>query len=213
MAIFSGPDIDNNDLRIVFDKTNSKSYSGSGAAWTDIVRNTTYTDTVGAGAGNEAWMGSASSGITISLVVHKLSTFVGYAEQPISKWSGTTDASFTLYHFGTTSGAVVDNLFWYANVGGTWRDISGRLVGVNGTKYAITLQYNDASGGQMWVNGNKLGARIGSGARANSTAPLRIIGPDGSAASVVENCYIWNRELSDSEIQQNFEASRGRYSI
>jgi len=213
MAVFAGPKIVNDDLKSAFDITNNKSYSGSGGTWTDIVRNISYTDPVSAGVGNETWMGSESTGITISIVINKIATFVGYAEQPVSKWSGTTDSSFTLYHFGTTAGGVINNIFWYANVGGTWRDISGRLVAVNGNKYAITLQYNDTSGGQMWVNGAKLGGRVGSGARANSTSPLKIIGPTGSASSKVENFYMWNRELSDSEIQRNFEAIRGRYGI
>jgi hypothetical protein len=213
MACFSGPEIDNTNLRAVLDKSNNKSYSGSGATWTDLVRNTTYTDTISAGAGNETWMGSDSSGITISLVINKIDTFVGYAEHPVNKWINTTDASFVLYHFGTTAGGLLNAFVWYGNVGGTWRDIGSRLNAVNGTRYAITLQYNDASGGQMWVNGNKLGARVGSGTRANSTNPLKIIGPVGSASSVVENLYMWDRELTDNEIRQNFEVIRGRYGI
>lgn len=119
MAVTSGPKIVNDGLKSAFDITNNKSYSGSGGTWTDVVRNISYTDPVSAGVGNETWMGSASSGITISAVVNKLNTLVGYAEHPISKWSGTTDASFVLYHFGDTSGTYFPNRFvWYGNVGG-----------------------------------------------------------------------------------------------
>lgn len=98
-------------------------------------------------------------------------------------------------------------------LGGTWRDISGGFLAENGKKYLINLQYNDLSGGQLWINGSKFGVRTGSGVRANSTAPLRLFGPTGSSSVRTESCYIWNRELSDNEIQQNFEAIRGRYGI
>lgn len=212
MACFSGPEIVNSNLQLLFDKSNINSYSGSGTAWKDIVRNTSYSDTLNTGCGSETWMGSASSGITISAVINKIGTVVGYAEHPVNKWINTTDASFVLYHFGTTSGAT-DLFKWYGNRGGTWGSISDGFTGVNGSKYAITLQYNDTTGGQLWVNGSKIGGRFGAGTRADTATSMVIYGPVGSSYSSVETCYAWNRELTDNEIKQNFEALRGRYNI
>ena len=215
MACFSGPEIPNNGLKSLFDRSNPNSYAGTGTTWKDLIRNISYTNTVNS-AGSETWMGSESSGITISVTLYKIGTLVGYAEQPVSNWSGTSDASFVLYHFGTTSEVNVDRIRWYANRGGVWGVISGNFLGTNGNKYVIILQYNDTSGGQLWVNGSKIGTRTGSGIRANSASPLRIIGPDtsqGNGTSLVENCYIWNRELTDGEVIQHFEAIRGRYNL
>lgn len=214
MAVFSGPEIPNSNLRVLLDNSNSRSYSGSGSTWTDLIRNTSYTDPINTGVGNETWMGPASTGITINVIIHKIATPVGYAEHPINKWTDTTDASFVLYHFGDTSGAFFPNRFlWYANVGGAWVGISANYLAENGKKYFITLQYNDTTGGQLWVNGAKIGTRYGLGPRGNSTASLKVYGPVGSAASKVESCYIWDRELSDLEIRTNFEAIRSRYGI
>lgn len=216
MACFSGPEIPNNGLKSLFDRSNPNSYAGTGTTWKDLIRNISYTNTVNS-AGSETWMGSESSGITISVTLYKIGTFVGYAEQPVSKWSGTSDASFVLYHFGTTSGAsFIDRVRWYANRGGVWDAISEMSYIQNGSKHHITLQHNNTSGGQLWINGNKFGSRTGPGVRANSTNPLKIFGPDmsqGSGTTLVENCYIWNRELTDIEIRQHFEAIRGRYSL
>lgn len=211
MSLGHGASISTSGLRSVFDKSNIKSYSGSGNAWTDIIRRQTYTNTHTVGAGSESWMGSESSEITISLVLKKLGTFVGYAEHPVNKWSGTWNASFVLYHFGTTG--LTDMFMWYGNRGGTWAGLSSGFYGTNGSTYAMTLQYNNTLGGQLWINGVKSGNRTGSGARADTTAPLIIFGPVGSSTVSVENFYMWNRELSDIEIQQNFNALRGRYGI
>lgn len=214
MACFSGPEIVNSGLRLLLDSSNNKSYSGSGSSWNDLVRNTSYNDTLNTGAGSEAWMGSASTGITVSVVLTKINTFVGYAEQPISKWSGTTDASFVLYHFGTTAGAnMVDRIAWYGNRGGVWNTICDSFIATNNKTYAMTLQYSDLLGGQLWLNGVKVGSRRGGGARANSTSQLKIAGPVGTSSSTVKSCYIWDRELSDVEILQNFESVRSRYSL
>lgn len=213
MGVAYNTSIVKNGLRVLFDNSNIKSYSGSGGTWTDLVRKTSYTDPVSAGVGNETWMGSASTGITISVVVSKIATFVGYAEHPVNKWVNTTDASFVLYHFGDTAGGLIDRFAWYANRGGVWGNISDPFLAVNGNTYMITLQYNDLTGGQLWINGAKSGTRQGSGSRANSTEPLKLLGPTGSTSSKLLNCYMWNRELTDIEIQQNFNALRGRYGI
>lgn len=211
MSLGHGVQITRSNLKLLLDRDNIKSYTGSGTAWTDLIRKTTYSNPLSSGIGNEAWMGGATSGITISIVLKKIQTYVGYAEHPVNKWTGTSDASFVLYHFGTTG--TPNRLMWYANKGGTWGSISGGFTGVNGNTYAITLQYNDASGGQMWVNGVKVGGRTGSGTRGTSSASCIVYGPDGTSSSRIESCYMWDRELSDTEIKQNFEATRGRYGI
>lgn len=207
MSLGHGASIVKSNLKLLFDRDNTKSYVGTGSTWTDLIRKTSYTSNVG----NETWMGGTSTGLTISIVLKKIQTVVGYAEHPVNKWTGTGDASFVLYHFGTTGPSNM--LMWYGNRGGVWGSISGSFYGVNGNTYAITLQYNDTTGGQLWVNGAKVGGRVGSGTRATSGASCYVYGPEGTANSLVESCYMWDRELSDSEIKQNFEATRGRYGI
>jgi len=211
MSIHAGPNIADTGIRLLFDKSNTSSYSGSGTAWTDIIRKSTYTNTLSIGAGLDPWLGSESSGITINVALKKLGTFVGYAEHPISKWNNTLDASFVLYHFGTTGPA--NSIMWYGNRGGSWGNISDGFTGENGKTYLITLQYNDLTGGQLWVNGVKIGSRSTPGIRATSSAELKIFGPVGSSTAIVDSCYMWSRELSDAEVLQNFNSMRGRYGI
>lgn len=209
MSCISGASIVNEGLLINFDVGNIKSYSGT--TWLDLQRRQTYSDTMVIGAGSEDWMGSNSNEITINAVIDKKETFVGYAEHPIKKWTGTADASFVLYHFGTTGSPNL--LVWYANRNGAWGPISGGFYGVNGTKYLMTLQYSDTTGGQLWINGSKIGSRTASGPRANSIDNLKIFGPIGSSSIAIKNFQLYNRELSEVEIKQNYEALRGRYSL
>lgn len=210
MSLGHGASIVRANLKSNFDIGNIKSYSGTGPSWIDLQRRQSYEDTM-TSAGSESWMGSESSEITINATIEKKGTYVGYAEHPIKKWTGTADASFVLYHFGTTGDP---NLFvWYGNRNGVWGGISGGFYGINGKTYIISLQYNDLTGGQLWVNGQKSGSRSGSGVRANSTSPLQIFGPTGSTSIAVKNFQMYNRELADSEIVQNFNALRGRYGI
>jgi hypothetical protein len=211
MSLGHGSSLVRLNLKSNFDAGNIKSYSGTGTAWLDLQRLQSYSNTMEIGAGSESWMGSSSSEITINTVIDKKETFVGYAEHPIKKWTGTSDASFVLYHFGTTGGS--DLFMWYANRNGAWGPISGGFYGVNGQKYIMTLQYNNTTGGQLWINGSKIGSRTGSGSRANSADNLKIFGPIGSSSIAIKNFQIYDRELSDLEINQNFNALRGRYSI
>lgn len=211
MSLGHGASIVRANIKSHFDSGNVKSYSGTGSNWIDLQRLQSYTDTMTVGAGSESWMGGESSEITINATIEKKGSFVGYAEHPIKKWTGTSDASFVLYHFGTTGG---DGLFtWYGNRNGVWGVMSSGFYGTNGKTYIMSLQYNDLTGGQLWVNGQKIGSRVGSGVRANNAAQLQIFGPIGSTSVAVKNFQMYNKELSDSEVVKNFEALRGRFGI
>lgn len=188
-----------------FDVNNIKSYSGSGGTWYDLYNS-------GAdGPGDPPWANNIDS-ITISLVLYKIATVIGYAEHPVNKWnqSYADNASFILYHFGTTSG--FDNGFgWYGNVnqdvGSGWSVISGSMTLTNGTYNHIVLQYSCFTGGQMWANGVKIGERTAGGMLGQTrisgntgTSNIGINGPSAGSYSRVMNIQFYNRELEDNEI-------------
>lgn len=199
-------------LKSCYDYSNPKSLINS-TTWKDLIRGTVST-TSGADTniGNEPWMNGNGNQMTILTVIDKKGTHVGYAEHPVNKWIDTTDASFVLYHFGTTSGE--DNNFrWHANAGGTWKNISNSFMGVNGNKYIIVLQYNALNGGQLWINGAKVSSRAGSGTIASTTNPALLRGPQGSVTAQVLAFQFWDRELSDNEIILACANYKHRYGI
>lgn len=201
-----------NSLKSHFDYNNSKCLINS-TTWRDLIRGTVSTESGNyTNIGNEPWMNGNGAALTILAVLDKRGTHAGYAEHPVNKWISTTDASFVLYHFGTTSGE--DNNFrWYANAGGSWKSISSSFVGINGNKYIIVLQYNSATGGQMWSNGVKIGSRAGGGTLATTTNPALILGPQGSANAQILAFQLWDRELTDAEIGLACSNYRYRYGI
>lgn len=194
-------------LVLSLDSGNPKSYSGSGSTWNDLVSNTQFTSS------NYSWANDIEA-ITIITVIERISSVAGYAEHPINKWNGGTgNASFVLYHFGTTSDS--DGLFsFYYTVGSTWTGQVAATLSA-GQKAHFVFQWSISSGGQVWSNGIKVGGRSGSGARlgVGGNSSLNVNGPIGSANSKVLHSSFYNRELSDYEIYQHYLSIGKRFNL
>ena len=206
MSVYAGPEIANDGLVFAVDSSNSKSYSG----------NTFYDLITGSVLGNPDWANGATALSCIcSITIDGSDT--GYAYHPVNKWPGTATASFVLYHFQNFNGNSVEtnNLRWYANRGGTWGTISGVYKTSPGNTYVVGLQYDSITGGQLWINGAKVGSRNGSGILGTNSSNIVIDGNVTGRSGIHKVNYVsfYNRELADSEITQNFNALRGRYGI
>lgn len=200
-----------------FDVGNPKSYSGSGGTWYDLLNPTQTT------AGDPYWANNIDS-ITISLIIQKIASVVGYAEHPVAKWNGAYDknASFILYHFGDSSGSN-NQMHWYGNVNqdvsSGWAQIAPIGTISNGTYNHIVLQHTSVNGAQGWLNGAKTGSRGATGmlgqtilASNNVTAAIGIQGPLASSYSRVHHIQFYNRELTDQEILGLYSALKLRFS-
>lgn len=219
MSLGHGVDIPRSGLKFTIDTENIKSYSGSGNSWINPIDS--YTSTGGSSTpssfNSPSFLSSAPlTTLTIITVVTILGTDTAYAYHPISKWSSTTDATFALYHFQQfTDSLRIYNLGFYANAGGTWKSISPWYTGAQNQTYHITLQYNSTQGGQMWINGAKFGSRTGSGTLANNNINIKVDGGPQPRTGIhqTKSAWIYNRELTDVEIQSHYNALRGRYAI
>jgi hypothetical protein len=100
---------------------------------------------------------------------------------------------------------------------------SAAPVTAGGTWYQIVFTYNGASNGNLFVNGSKV-ATTGQVIKSNPTATFLSLGKsDGFGfyiGGVINNFTgnigawrVYNRNLSDAEITQNFDALRGRYGL
>jgi hypothetical protein len=153
-------------------------------------------------------------------LLEKTGTSTGYANHPINKWNTAynVNASFVLYHFENYQGNGQDGILgWYGySSGNGWHGLVGSNTAmVEGEIAQIVFQFNTANGGgQMWKNGVKIGGRSGTtgtlGPANGGYSDIGISGPLGSGTSKVHQILFYNRELTDAEIAQNFNAVQHR---
>jgi hypothetical protein len=165
-----------------------------------------------------SWMNAGVNQITITAVIKRLSGIAGYSVNPLTKYLGTTDCTFSWYMFGNNSGTTPTEdgiMRMYSNRGGSWGQVGGSYgLALNETA-VLTIQYNSITGGQLWVNGNKIGTRSGTGifGTAANTSGVTVFTPPMTSALIMYYSSIYDRELSDAEIVQNFGALRGRFGL
>ena len=211
IANMNFPNISTSGLTLCVDGDLTLSYPKSGVIWHDLSINK-YDgsgDSLTTVFGNYDWANNIT-GITISTIVEKKATSTDYAEHPINKWnSGTGNASFVLYHFGDYQGDGQDGIFsfYFTSADNGW---AGLYVGtlVTGQTAHFSFQWNSVTGGQAWYNGVKVGGgRYGSGLLGiGGNSSITIYGPSGTNYSKVHHAAIYNRDLSDNEVIQDYYA-------
>lgn len=208
MSIASGPKVVTDGLVLCLDNSNPRSYSGSGTAWDDVVSDTLFA------SGDYSWANNINA-ITIIVCLEKTGYSTGYASHPVNKWNGGTgNASFVLYHFGDFQGNGADGNFnWYYTCNTIWTGQYVTKLNV-GQKMFTAFQWNSSTGGQTWYNNNIASGRSNSGTLGvNGNSGINIIGPAGDSHTKVNYCAFYNRDLSNVEVLQCYEALRGRYGI
>ena len=216
MGLYHSPRIVTSGLRVCTDTVNAKSYSGSGTTITDMI-------TKGSGSNSipnsyVSWMNAGVNAASFVVVIKRLTNNAGYALNPFFKYADTTNNTFNMYMFGNFAGANAADegrIRWYANRGSIWNSISGDYVTAINETVIVQLQYNSSTGGQLWINGTATGSRTGSGilGSATNTSNLTIYTPGTSSIATIYYTAIYDRELSSSEVLQNYAALRGRYGI
>ena len=233
MATNYNPRVVTDGLVLCLDAGNTKSYPGSGTAWTDLsgrgnngtlTNGPTYSSSDGGSlvfdgvndyvdCGPASQIGSSLTGLTVS-VWYK----VGANRTEIIAENGTSYNTNTFY-IAQENGSNLS--FEIANPSGQYQRIYGTSSYTIGTWYnfvgvwtsgASLLAYvngKDTSQSLLNPHGNLTSVRSGN---SNLFIAQR---PGGSLSSTgtISNISIYNRALTASEIQQNFNATRSRYSI
>ena len=235
MAVGYNPRIVTDGLVLALDAGNTKSYPGIGTAWTDLSgngNNGSLVNGVGYSNGslsfdgvNDVVDGTINGSIftgnfTQSAWVYKLNANRTW-EGVFTNSSPATNDTY-LMTFGNGSAEAPFNSVGVNRVGisnvGVFLDIGthiNRWLNITITKTGSTLNiycYKDGtllqnSGTITWNGGNFATTnnyQIGRHWAGGSVVPL-----EGNVANVT----LYNRALTASEIQQNFNATRSRYSI
>ena len=226
MGLSHSPSIVTNGLVLCLDAANKKSYSGTGTSWIDLsgngnngtlVSNPTYSSSNG---GAFIFDGSASGATTdIAPTLTNVVTFETAVNTSVglqtNSWIWGREGCYRLTYASTSVQFVLCtvNNAWYT---------TGTVVGANITTLSnwnyITATY-DGTRLKIYQNGVLSATSTAdiSGnvlTNANGFALMK-----SGAANVAYGAgsmafmKVYNRLLSNSEIQQNFNALRGRYGL
>lgn len=231
MGVFAGPDISESGLVLALDAGNVKSYAGSGTTWTDLSgRGNTGTLTNGPTYSSSNNGSILFDGLTQYVNLGSSYTGLDLIDKSIQCWikktgavaKGLVDKDFDngAPNYGGWGLWIQENnkLWWWNHANLDLLD-DGSLTVSNTTWTNVAVTWNSSTKtANFYINGvlnsSKTNASIvekasGSanfviGAMRNTSIPF-----DGNISLV----NVYNRLLSASEIQQNFNATRGRYGI
>jgi hypothetical protein len=237
MSVYSGPEISNDGLVLCLDAANPKSYAGSGTTWTDVSGNgrnftwvsaPTYTSnsslsyfsTLGnrcQGPASNSFGIDNTSGYTIFLIMKQNALVATSAFKFYSSGSGA--AARGIFTHCTWSDDIV-----YFDQGGGATAGSQRTAVASGGSQTWNIwtfrRFTGSSTRSISKNGTTLNTNTAAAADINLSSTLMDLGSSdefGGNSSTwnaqLNSFIVYNRGLSDIEIQQNFNALRGRFNI
>ena len=223
MAISRGPKIVTNGLVLALDAADKNSYRGSGTTWTDVSgNNNTGTLTNGPTFNGGNGGSIVFDGVDDYVNVANASSLNASA-QTISVWYNATvvpGRPAVLVGKHDTAGSNNGYNLWTSNyaqikVANVGYD-SGLGTGVTNVWYHLTLAYTS----NVSLTGYLNGVSIGTSGLANfsiSSQPLRIGRSVDSFWSLftgkIPVVTVHNRQLTDAEVLQNFQATRTRFGV
>lgn len=228
MGIAYNPKIVTNGLVLALDAGNTKSYPGSGTTWTDLSgrgNHSTLTNGPTYSSANKGVMTfdgtddyvsvpyfPITSQLTASAFVSISSSREGQAV--ISNWDVYSTSSWLLLSSGLSGQAGKVQLYFKDSTAQLYIVNSGISLSLN-TYYYLTFTFNEGMG-LLYINGVLVGGigTISATSLFQNALPMWIgrytsTYSTGSTSQVT----VYNRALSQAEILQNFNTSRGRYGI
>jgi hypothetical protein len=227
MALYHSPRITTENLILCLDAENPKSYPGSGTTWTDL-----------SGRGNNGILKGTTTFNQNTIDLGNIENSTNYILLPNSLMSNITDFTISLWvnPFNITSGNL-NCIFHATNAGGNDFSIewyNNRIQTLINTTYS-TFNYTFLN--DIWYNfvfyrttGTTMGLYINGISQGTQSCPSTTFNITGSIVMGQEQDAIeggfqsvqsyvgkygvvsyYNRTLSPQEIQQNYNALKGRF--
>ena len=230
MALSHSPQISLNGLTLCLDAGNPKSYPGSGTTWTDLSGN----DNTGTLVNGPTYNSANGGSIVFDGVDDCVSSFPtvisGVGSKTVNCWFKITTTAVRLGICGTrgTDGdgpagwcftvnrGGAGNLTYFHSNGSELQVAAG--IAIN-TWYNGCATYNLSSATAiLYLNGNQIGTPSTSFSAMSDSPFNGVIGSDNTVSQFpfsgnIATTQIYNRALTAQEIQQNFNATRSRFSI
>ena len=225
-----------NGLVLCLDAGNTKSYPGSGTTWTDLSgRGNNGTLTNGptyssANGGSIVFDGVDDYGyIDYSSSLAPTSAISGGGWIYYSNWSTSQGNIFSKLQSGGYAlqhSSITPQVYFLVRLGGVYRTSAFDKSLMNSGWNHIFATF-DGRYIRMYLNGNAVGTPYDHGSVAAIEYAVNnnlAIGRDAAAGSsnsvegnptnaTISNIQIYNRALTSAEIQQNYNALRGRFGI
>ena len=225
MALAHSPKIITDGLALCLDAGNTKSYSGSGTTWNDLSGNgntgtLTNGPTYSSDNGGSIFFDGTND--YVSLVDN-----LGDPQQfTIEFWAYPTQLNFDsnnnyrrifMPSGASTNGSHSVLIEQGGNI--SFRVPGGTTNNMQGSGYSDTNEWGyvvctyDQSNKKIYFNGSLKNTTAESGVTVDFGSP-QIVDPNSQTfKGNISNFRIYNRALTASEIQQNFDALKGRFGI
>jgi hypothetical protein len=231
MSYNNGPKSITDGLVLCLDAANSKSYIGSGTSWSDLSGNNnngtltngpTYTSSFGGGivfdGTNDYITIPNASGVNIGTVNHTENVWI--------KTSTTANQRITFKRYGglgygyslnISNGTFAYEILTPSN----YIVITGPSVTAN-TWYNVCVSIDRSGAGRMYVNGTQAATADYSsfvGLDITNTYQLTLGAVESSFGGgayfngTIASVCVYNKNLSASEVLQNYNANKGRFGL
>jgi len=223
MAFHYSPKIVTDDLVLYLDAANTKSFTTNSNTWFDISKSD--------------YSGSLIGGATFSslnggcIVFDGVDDAVGFSNVNILSYTGSGTIDF-IYKVNSAPASdfrnvwgFTNSLFQYENNGGfmlfvwkyadlTYAGVSTGILQTDLNTYHITCTYTTigSSTFKVYKNGILTDSKVVSNPLINTTNSLSLGGTSNQNCNIY-NIKIYNRELSASEVLQNFNATKSRFNL
>jgi hypothetical protein len=228
MGLGHGASIVRSGLVLHLDAANKKSYPGTGTAWNDMSgngNNGTLINGVVYSATNNGSM--TFDGVNDYIDLNSVATLpIGTSDRTIIAFVKTPTSFPEPYlhviHWGTAAQDQSFGLAIFSNGGlntHPWNGAPSQGTVLAARDYCLAVSYTHSSIlHKFWIDGVSQGAGVTRSLNTGTTearigsrisTPTEDWGPSGR----IYNIQVYNRSLSNTEIQQNFNALRGRFNI
>lgn len=219
MSLYHSPSIATDGMILCLDAANIKSYPGSGAAWTDLSGNnnnsTNYNSSTYNSSGYFTFDGTnqyfEGGSINFSTTAITFASWFRQLSNPsnFTQIIGSATASGAIY-IAPNSSNVFGQLSFVTNGN---KGTGNTTIPLNVWKH-ITVTWETGSTIKLYINGTF--SRQSAAFTDTITITSHRIASYAAGGYLncdVSNASIYNRALTAEEIQQNFNALRGRYGI
>jgi hypothetical protein len=235
MSVYSGPDIVDDGLVLCLDSANPKSYPGTGSTWYDVSgngRNFSIDATFATWNSQGYFSVNTKNGAVFNGPASNSFEFSSANEHTVISWAEWTTQTNSIYFNWSASPTVGSDtraIYTHFPYTGTnfYYDVSGCCTATQRISSATAssnfqnnvnmatwrTRTNQTPNRQFFEN---LTSIVDSGTNSTSTVTWNLTTPVGLCSNWngrIYNLYVYNRALTDQEIQQNFNALRGRFGI
>ena len=226
MGAAAGPDIIEDGLVLCLDAGNRASYTGSGTVWNELSNN------MSAELVNSPTFNSQNNGffqfVSDDYARIPNNTLLDTQTPSVEVWiktnattqlgfwfeKGTVNSQYSLFQSNGT-------LIWRQNIGGSLRDLTITTSNFINTSNWYQVVGTFTSGRRrLYVNNNLVNSDTVTGTLGTNTGGMSIGAYGGYTGSKsyyyngnLAICRVYNKELTSTEVLQNYNATKGRFGL